>query len=352
MRGLAKINATVIVAGICVLAASAQESSWSKKTSNTTASFRGLDVDAECIWVSGTNGRFLRSMDGGNTWLVGTVPGAINLDLRDIEAFGRRTAYVMSAGEGSDSKIFKTTDAGRTWSLQHTLEGPAGFFDSMAFWDEGHGIVLSDPIEGKFLLLTTSNGGRTWERVAPESLPAALEGEAAFAASGTCLVVHGKSTVWFATGGGRVARVFRSTDRGRTWSVHETPIRAGKPSAGIFSIAFADASRGIAVGGDYLSPADSTSNVAVTDDGGRTWSVPVGAAPRGYRSGVAYEPGTNGLSLLAVGTSGMDRSADGGKSWTPAGGDAFNGVGFLEKGSAVAVGPAGSIAVLGVAKQD
>src|SRR5205085_804549 len=126
--------------------------------------------------------------------------------------------------------------------------------------------------------------------------------EAAFAASGTCLTVQGTDNAWIATGGGVTARVFRSTDRGRTWTVAETPIHSGdKGAAGIFSIAFTDARNGIVVGGNYSQPRTAFANVALTRDGGLTWRVPVGSTPPGYLSAVAYVPGTNARTLVAVG---------------------------------------------------
>ena len=118
-------------------------------------------------------------------------------------------------------------------------------------------------------------------------MPPALPGEGAFAASGTCLVVGADGHAWFGTGGAKVARVFRSTDRGRTWTVAETPLRAGSPSAGIFSLAFWDADHGVAVGGDYKQPEEAGGTVARSSDGGRTW-IPVpgigaGGLPLGGR---------------------------------------------------------------------
>ena len=138
-------------------------------------------------------------------------------------------------------------------------------------------------------------------------MPPALPGEGAFAASGTCLVVAGDGHAWFGTGGAKVSRVFRSTDRGRTWTAHETPVRAGTPSSGIFSLAFSDGDHGIAVGGDYKEPGRAGHVVALTSDGGRTWRRPEGREPGGYRSAVAFVPGTRGRNLVAVGPDGDGR---------------------------------------------
>ena len=199
-------------------------------------------------------------------------PTPSGLDFRDIQGFNDRVATLLSIGPGELSRIYRTADGGASWALQHTNRDPKGFLDAIAFWDADHGLALGDPVDGRFVILTTDDGGRTWSRIADAGMPEALPGEGAFAASGTCLVTQGHSNAWFGTGGGASARVFRSTDRGRTWTVASTPVRAGSPSSGIFSLAFRDADHGVAVGGDYKSLADKTANLALTDDGGRTWS--------------------------------------------------------------------------------
>jgi photosystem II stability/assembly factor-like uncharacterized protein len=170
-----------------------------------------------------------------------------------------------------------------------------------------------------------------------------LPGEAAFAASGTCLTVQGGSNAWIGTGGGATARVFRSTDRGRTWSVADTPVHAGNAASGVFSVAFADATHGVVVGGDYTKPKQPLDNVALTTDGGRTWRLAHGPLPPGYLSGVAFVPGTSGRSLVAVGLAGTARSDDAGESWMMVDSVAYNSVAFATRDDGWAVGPRGRI---------
>lgn len=316
--------------------------SWRAQESGTKASFRGLHaVDGRVVWASGTGGAFARTTDGGATWRAGTVKEAESLDFRDVHAFDSERAVLLSAGD--DARIYETRDGGATWSLLFRRTGPTVFFDAIAFWDDRHGIAFGDPVDGRFAVIVTEDGGKTWKDVPADKLPPTLENEAAFAASGTCLVVEGKSNVWFATGGGRVSRVFRSTDRGRTWTVHETPVAAGKPSAGIFSLAFRDSKNGVAVGGDYKEPELAADNVAVTSDGGRTWTKVAGPLPKGYRSGVVHAPHLGKLAFVAVGTSGSDVSRDGGKTWSPLGATGFNSVSFAG-GAGWAAGPDGRVA--------
>ncbi|MHC5544296.1 beta propeller repeat protein, partial [Singulisphaera rosea] len=133
----------------------------------------------------------------------------------------------------------------------------------------------------------------------------------------------------------------------RHWSVHETPIQAGSPSSGIFSLAFRDPENGVAVGGDYKQPENSGRFVARTSDGGKTWILPTNAHPRGYRSAVAYLPASHPPTLVAVGPTGADLSADDGASWTPFGKIGFDSIGFSPAGDAGwASGELGAIAKL------
>ena len=324
---------------ICLLTVAAFGQTWTAQPSGTKASLRGVSaVSAREVWASGTGGTYLKTADGGATWTARQVPGAETLDFRDIQAVDDRTVYLLSSGPGDKSQIYKTTDGGAQWKLQFTNPDPKGFFDAMAFWDATHGIVVGDPVDGQFAVLTTADGGAHWER---RPAPAALPDEGAFAASGTCLIALGKGDAWFATGGPGAARVFHTGDRGGKWTVAATPIRNDGSAAGIFSLAFSDRRHGVAVGGDYSKPDAVERNVAVTSDGGKTWTAPPGTPPKGFRSAVAYLPKQK--VWIAVGTSGSDVSADGGKSWKLFDSGAFNAISFAS-GEGWAVGPGGRVA--------
>jgi photosystem II stability/assembly factor-like uncharacterized protein len=319
---------------------------WVPQTSGTTAEFRGLSVvSPDVVWASGTAGRIVHTTDGGRTWRLDTIPGATRLDLRAIAARSATRAWAMAAGpaEQNQAQIFHTDDATR-WTRQLAMTDSGVFLDAIAFWDDEHGIAMSDPIGGRLFILTTDDGGTTWNRVPTQNAPPMLPGEAAFAASGTCLIVQGSSNVWIGTGGAARARVFRSTDRGRTWSVADTPIHAGGSASGIFSVAFADAQHGVVVGGDYTKPRGLFDNAAVTNDGGRTWRLARGPLPQGYMSGVAYVPGTDGRAVVAVGLGGTATSSDGGESWTMVDTIGYNSVAFAGRDAGWAVGPRGHIA--------
>jgi photosystem II stability/assembly factor-like uncharacterized protein len=327
-----------------VLLGSTCRGQWIAQESGTKARLRGLSVvNAEVAWASGTGGTFVRTTDGGKTWRAMAVPGAEALDFRDVHAVNENTAYLLSIGEGDSSRIYKTTDGGANWTLQYRCPEPKGFLDALAFWDAAHGLALGDPVDGRYFVLATDDGGKNWSRIKADGLPPSLPGEGAFAASGTCLITGPDGLAWFGTGGAKAGRVFRSTDRGRTWTVHETPIRAGA-SSGIFSLAFRDAEHGIAVGGDYKKPDDSTDSVALTTDGGRTWSSARGPLPSGYRSAVTFLLGSSKATLVAVGPNGSDASDDSGATWRRLGTTGFHAVGFAKDGTGWAVGEDGAIA--------
>ena len=316
------------------LGASAAQAQWQPQKIDTDADFRGLcAVSDKVAWVSGTKGTFGRTTDGGKTWAVGTVAGAEKLDFRDVEAFGDATAYLLSAEPSTDSRIYKTIDGGKTWKMQYQNPDPAGFFDALAFWDEKHGLLLGDPVKGRFQLVATDDGGEHWKPVPEKDCPQALPEEGAFAASGTCLVARGEKDAWFVTGGAKVARVFHSTDRGRTWTAAETPVKAGVTSAGIFSIAFRDKDHGLIVGGDYQKPNETGASAAVTADGGKTWKLIDPPLP--YQSAVAWAKDR----WVAVGSSGSHVSTDDGKSWKALDAEKSNSVAFAPTGAGWAAGP-------------
>jgi photosystem II stability/assembly factor-like uncharacterized protein len=303
---------------------------WTIQTSGVTATLRGVSAVSNTVaWASGSNSTVVRTTDGGATWHPLTVTSD-RLDFRDIDAIDARTAYTLSIGNGPASRIYKTTDAGATWTAQFTNDDPHAFLDAMAFWDADHGIVMGDAIDGQFYILTTDSGGRTWTRVPASALPPALPNEGAFAASGTNIAVYGATDVWIGTGAASAARVLHSGDRGRTWTVAATPIVAG-PSAGIYSVAFRDARNGLVVGGDYKKEADAVDNLAVTSDGGQTWTLVHEHALSGFRSVVAFVP-TDPVRAIAVGPLGADYSTDGGRSWIRVDGPGFHTFSFAPSG--------------------
>ncbi len=315
---------------------------WTPQTSGSDAELRGLAVrDSKHAWAGGAGGTVLRTTDG-KRWGKIAIRGAETLDFRDLEALSDDVLVLMAAGPGPASRIYRSTDGGATWGLFHTNPEKEGFYDAIAFWDAKNGLVVGDPVGGKFRVRSTSDGGLTWYEVKNEVMPPALEGEGAFAASGTCLfALKGGRDAWFVTGGAKVSRVFHTADRGRTWTVAESPVSATNASSGLFSVAFVDGKRGVVTGGDYKQPAFEGLNGARTEDGGATWT-PAPLSKTGFFSAVAVLPGP-GERLVAVGLAGTAESRDAGKTWNVLDKQPFNAVAFGAGGAGWAVGPRGTI---------
>jgi len=317
---------------------------WIPQSSGVTARLRGISaVNERVAFASGSGSTVLKTIDGGANWQKLTVSSE-TLDFRDIDAIDERTVYVLSIGTGTASRIYKTTDGGNSWTLQFQNDNPRAFLDAMSFWDEQHGLVFGDSIDGRFDILITENGGKLWSRIEPSRVPPSLTNEGAFAASGTNIALFGKTHAWIGTGAAGKARVLRTTDRGRRWQISDTPLAAG-PSTGIFSIAFRDEKHGVIVGGDYTKESEAQNNLAFTSDGGVTWNP--GTGLHGFRSVVAYVAGEKTPTLIAIGPSGADYSSDDGRTWQAIEGPGFDTFSFVHgKRRGWASGAKGSLAKL------
>jgi photosystem II stability/assembly factor-like uncharacterized protein len=299
-------------------------------------------VDDSTVWVGGHGGVILRTVDGGRSWARLKSPGGDSLQFRDVYAVSRDSAYVLSAGPGARSRIYRTINGGVTWELQFLNRDSSAFYDCFDFWDAAHGIALSDAVGGRLVVIATSDGGTTWIPLPSDQSPEATPGEGGFAASGTCLVTARPAYVWITTGSQGLGRVYRSTDRRRHWSAVTLPLAPGSQTAGAMTLAFRDVVHGVALGGDLGAPEAHRDNVARTDDGGSTWA-PGGRPPfAGPVFGSAYLPAGDPPRLVAVGPGGAAISGDDGRSWTALSAQGYWAVGAART-VAWMVGPAGRI---------
>lgn len=345
---------------------------WQMQDSGSTAGLRGIDsVDGTVAWASGTAGTVLRTIDGGAHWQKCAIPGpdGDSLDFRGVEGFNANTAIAMASGPGDKSRLYKTTDGCRSWKLLFkNPDAPKGFFDS--FWMNGpRGMLVGDPVGGKFVVFRTANGGKSWKRDPEQGLLLHGRTLAGFAASNSSLARGNRLFAWGFVAGGKDGAVLFSRlydpdaeqpsgligkmTRKRTgWTVRPIGIASGTESAGAFSLAyrypvttgicgecgFAGNSQFIAVGGDYLKPNESAGTAATSTDGGWTWTVAV-KPPHGYRSSVEW---SDSLKLwIAAGTNGSDLSRDDGKTWQPLDDGNWNALSLP-----FAVGPNGRVARL------
>ena len=141
----------------------------------------------------------------------------------------------------------------------------------------------------------------------------------------------GTNHVWFATGAGPKARVLRSTDRGATWQIAETPLRVRARCRAPIRSRSATRSHGVIVGGDYVegsrggrqrSPSRATAE--------RRGSLVKERGLGGFRSVVAFVPGSKS-TFIAIGPSGTDISLDDGRTWSPVEGPGFDTFSFAPK---------------------
>jgi photosystem II stability/assembly factor-like uncharacterized protein len=280
-------------------------------------------VNSRVVWAAGTGGTYVVTTDGGETWRAAVVPGAENLQFRDVQGVSDKVAYLMSIGNNTtDFRIYKTVDGGATWTIEFTNETVHAFYDCFGFWTPRRGIAHSDSVSGVFPDLRTVDG-MTWESIAA-NMPPALPGEASFAASGTCVATQGGRNAWIATGGSAIARILATRDGGDTWNAYDTPL-VSSPSAGAITVAFRDPWNGMVAGGDLAS--NSSADAATSNDGGRTWAltkkppVPGAIFCLGFVRGVGhhdFEEGDHDYDHAVVITAETAPNFDSGAAaWTP-----------------------------------
>ncbi|MGH3658080.1 MAG: oxidoreductase [Micromonosporaceae bacterium] len=332
------LSVPLALSSVSAAAAAPSAPQWTPVMVDTTQGFRGLAaLDADTAWVSGSAGGVWRTGDGGRTWEDVSPAGAGDMAFRDIEVHDDHRASVLAIGEGEASRIYTTDDGGATWRLGFVNDDPRAFYDCMDFFPGGrHGLAMSDPVDGKFRILATYDGGESWEVLPSDGMPDAVAGEFGFAASGTCLVTAGAHDAWIASGGA-ASRIFHSSDRGVSWSVTDAPVPAGE-TAGVNALAFRGPRHGVAVGGDFAAPQGGVASGVSRD--GRTWRA--GGATTGYRSGVDWL----GSTLIAVGITGSDLSTDHGRTWTSFGTARYDAVVCTDDNACWASGPNGTVARL------
>jgi photosystem II stability/assembly factor-like uncharacterized protein len=310
--------------------------------SGKNTSIRGLSlVNNKVAWVSGSNG-WVAKTTNGKTFTWQQLKGYEKVDFRDIEAFSDKEAILVNAG--SPAYILKTVDGGQSWKKVYENNDPAIFLDGMDFWNKKEGIIFGDPINGLMQILTTKNGGESWENISAKAQIQLSDGEAAFAASGTTIRTH-KNKVYIATGG-KTSRLWSSINKGQTWSAITIPIITGEASTGTFSIAISN-SKIFAVGGDYLKEKTSLDNFAYQEKRAGEW-LRAEKSPNGYRSAIEF---IKENLLITTGPSGTDFSDDEGKTWQTLSLAGFHTCQKAKKGSLVLfTGSKGTIAMLDLKK--
>ena len=294
------------------LAAQTHPIKFQPQTVSSESTFRSIQVlNDSCVWVAGTNGNYCYSNNGGEKWHKGVVPGAEKLDFRDLYVFSKDHVLLMSCGNGQDSRIYVTKNGGKTWEMTNKNNYEKAFYNGVDFWDNKNGILTSDAIDSKPYILITDNGGESWYRLQPNNIPDLKNGEYAFAASGTGIITRGDSEVWIATGG-MFSRIYYSKDKGKNWSVYNTPIIQGTSTEGIYSFYIDDKNRAICVGGNYKEVEACNGNVIISSNSGKTWNLAAGEGTVAFKECVKQLK--QGVWII-TGPSGTSISNDDGENW-------------------------------------
>lgn len=316
-----------------------QKSPWKKIEVSTKSNLHGLHVtNKDVIWACGDEGTILASNNGGVAWKESKVEDQDYPDgplLVDVHGFDEATAIAIS-GE-NPAKIYRTTNGGLRWKTILEYPGDNIFFRSLSFWDDHRGIVMGNAIDGRMLLLRTSDGGVVWKRLKPDHRPTINSGETAMLSNGSNMESKGSQMLVVGLGGAEVgsrdnSRVLVSKNYCQTWASGSVPVRRSE-TGGIFSVHFVTEKDGVVIGGDAKNPKATDRVYAVTSDGGNTWGVPSPAfPPSGFRSCVAQCVDGNEIKLVAVGPSGTDLSTDLGNKWRKVSDKGFRVVSFSPEG--------------------
>jgi len=274
-------------------------------------SIRGLTIDGDKAWYAGNNGKYgWVSLNGGKNFNGVAVQDTL---MPEFRAIAQTNSDIFILNVGSPALLYKVSKDGKQSKIVYTETGEKVFYDSMKFRNDKEGIAIGDPVDGCLSVIITSNGGDTWTKIPCSQLPSLADGEAAFAASNTNVIVKGKKT-WIVSGG-KKSRVFFTASVKDKFEVYDTPIVQGKEMTGMFSVDFYDDEIGFAIGGDYEKPEMNSDNKIFTEDGGKTWKKVGQSKGFGYGSCVQFIPESNGDELVTAGASGIYYSFDRGENW-------------------------------------
>ena len=309
---------------LLVISLSSNAQFWTEKATGFTTSERGLSnisiVDSNVIWANAFDNtiplnrkydvkEFTLSLDGGNTWASRSIGLGIDnalLGVSSITAISATTAWVSVYREsGGFGGIWKTIDGGTNWTKQPTalFNTAASYSNFVYFWDANNGIAQGDPDGNEFEIYTTMDGGLNWIRVPAANIPDADLSGLGEAGYFNRYSVSG-NTIWFGTDKGRI---FKSTDKGSTWTVNTVP----SPSIdfALDRFTFSDANKGLLM---TYNPV----KLFKTIDGGNTWNE-VAKTGNVYNTDIAYIPGTSTVvSASSANPKGSSFSTDDGVTWT------------------------------------
>lgn len=274
-------------------------------------SIRALTIKDSEVWFAGSNGKYGAINFETHKVFRGRIQfDTIFPEFRSI-ASNKEEIFIMSVA--SPGLLYKISNDKKVTKLVYQENGEKVFYDSMQFLDNSSGFAMGDPIENCLNVIKTQDGGKNWSKINCDVLPKVEDGEAAFAASNTNLIIRNNTI--FMVSGGKKSRCFVSEDLGKTWNVYDTPIIQGETMTGIFTADFYNDKIGIVAGGNYENQTDNSTNKAITTDGGKTWKLIAKNKGFGYASCIQFVPNTEGKEIMCAGGTGIYYSKNFGEDW-------------------------------------
>ena len=274
-------------------------------------SIRAIIVTSAKVWYAADKGRVGCITYADKNKLENIVESSNNpLEFRSIAQTSKAT-FVLNVG--NPAQLFQFSNDLKTKKRVYEEENEKVFYDSMQFWNDDEGIAIGDPIENCLSIIITHDGGNSWQKIPCTNLPKVFDGEAAFAASNTNVIIK-RESIWIVTGG-KKARVFYSRDKAKTWQVFETPIDQGLEMTGIFTADFYNETIGCIAGGNYEKQNQNFSNKALTIDSGKTWKLIAENQAFGYASCIQFVPESDGTAMACIASAGLYYSHDSGATW-------------------------------------
>ncbi len=275
---------------------------WMVASTGVNYDLHAVDACESAVWACGDAGSVILSTDAGWTWSPVSSPSGATA-LHSVSVVDASCAWVLGLTEtASVSALWRTTDAGQSWTKQLSVDPAGGMLRAVSCRDADNAVAYGDPVDAAFRVWRTSDGGTTWLPVDAPSLPQAASGEHG---GWDNLSRYGSILCFGTTLPAGTARAVCSTDDGTTWSVspmHEVFGRSVLRTAASSSQQF----WALGVGGI----------VSVSGDGGMTWGQGVAT---GMNTASSIASGGEGI-ITVVGEGGVLRySTDAGITWNEEG---------------------------------
>lgn len=302
------------------------QAQWTHQMTDSLDWYKSVKAVSNTVaWAAGLSGCIRRTTDGGTTWTSVGGSGFDSIAVMGIEALDANNAWIATVKTRNPwgTYIHRTTNGGATWTTGYANHDPAAFLDAIKMFDTTFGIALGDPVGGRWMILSTGDGGDNWDRITTEPNQIGTE-----VGANNGLATIDDTHIWF-TPGFYSNRVYRTTDGTQTWSYSTLPFTYFTQA-----IKFLDTQVGVVGGYDasIWPPSDSMASAAArTTDGGATWTS-ITIPGRGAISAIAG----SGRHMFATHGRNIYYSSDKGLTWSLSLADTcvlFEGMSFVVSGT-------------------